>query len=356
MPEPTDAVIDQPSAPAAPSSAPAAPAAEDARSPLTSLTADERQAWDRDGKLPDRVAEWKKPAAQPSAPATGDDAPAVDATGQPILDNGKPISKRDQRINDLVRRGVESARALDRQEIDALQRKLAEVEDRTAPPAAEPTNQPPAEDTEPTIEDFPIDQFLDKSDPYGAQLAAYARALNKFDRQQEQKVQATETAQRTAQQRAVDGLVKTFESYQARETAFKATAPDFDSKTLQIRQQLNPTSPLAQALLDSPVGPQLVLHLAEHPDDFERIGRLGMVNLPAALREIGRLEARYDPPASAASAPPASPPISDAPAMGTVLGSRPAPAADEGKAAIARGDFRTFDEIETQKELARRRR
>lgn len=316
----------------------------DSSSALASLSQDERRAYESTGVFP----EAKVPGAAPA----GEDAPAIDAKGQPVPGpDGKPLSKRQQAANDKIREAVEKGIATERARAEAAERRLAEFEakGKTGEPA-KPAEKPAAaaEDKEPTLDDF-----LDQPDPY----LALSRALVKYDLAQAKKADAAEREQATRADQAQQGIQKLFTTYQERETAFKATVPDFDAKTEAVRHQLDVRSPLVGALLDSPVAPQLILHLADNPADFERIGRLGTVNLPAALRELGKLEAKYE--AAAAPAPadtPAPKVVTSAPKPATTLGSRAADPADEVQGAVARKDFRAYEAEANRREMASTRR
>lgn len=343
-----DTTIEQPSAPAAP----APPSAPPARpSPLSSLDADERQAWSKDGKLPDRLSPFKAQAAETPA-ATSEDAPAVDAQNKPILGaDGKPLSRRAADAERRTREAVDRATAGAVARAEAAERRAAEAEARLKPaepakpePAA-PAAQPAA-DREPQLEDF-----LDQPDPYLALSKAVGRWEARQVLQAERAERAAE-AQQTATQRQVAEQVQT---YQERENAFKAAVPDFDARTLAFRQILNPIDPIGRTILGSDLAPQLILHLAERPDVVRRIGALAQQgDMTAALRVLFN-EERSLSAASAPAAPAAPQPktVSDAPAIGTTLGTQPAAAADASRSALARKDFRAFDEVETAKELER---
>lgn len=280
------------------------------------------------------------------APA-GEDAPAVDATGKPVTDaQGKPLSKRQQDANNRIRDAVDRGIATERARAEAAERRAAEAEARLKPAEQpKPAEQvaKPAEDREPTIDDF-----LNEPDPH----TAWMRALNRWDREQERKADDAkrETSDRTA--RAQQGVEQLVTTHAERETAFKATIPDYDARTLAIRQALDVRMPITQALLRSPKSAELLLHLAEHHDDYQRIGALAVTDHEAALRELWTLEATFAA-APAAPAVPAAPRSTKAPPPGTFLGSQPAPAADAGKAAVARGDFSAFAAEEDAKDLAR---
>jgi hypothetical protein len=67
---------------------------------------------------------------------------------------------------------------------------------------------------------------------------------------------------------------------------------------------------LLEAVLDSEVGPQIAYHFATNPDEVTRIDALP---LRSQLRELGKLEARFESTAAAAAAPNQKPVVSKAP-------------------------------------------
>lgn len=360
MADPTNAAPPAPAQPAADTSV-STTNPNNGSDVLSSLSREDYATWQKDGTLPTSVkpaAKKDEPAAAPAAAAGDDEAPAVDARGQQIRDaSGKFVSKRQQKINETIARGVETGIASERAARERVERELQELRARHQPaqPAAQPAQSAqPAEDKEPQLDDF-----LAEPDPY----LAYGRAIAKWELRQELKARDARDAEARGASEAERAVLHAFNGYQERENTFKTDKPDFDAKTLAVRQQLNPMlSPLAAAVLDSPVGPALILHLAEHPEDFERIGRLGLDprTLPVALREIGRLEAKYDSPAAPASvaaspAPPAKH-VSSAPPPPPALGTRPAEPADAKAAALARNDFTSYAAEADKADLAAMRR
>lgn len=341
---PPPAAVSQPSAPApAPESSP--------QRPIESLSAAERQEWRKTGKVP---------AAAP--PPENLDAPATDTQGKPVVDaQGKTISKRQARINEQIAKSVGDAVSAANAEIarlkDELTRRTAPAESVTPP--TQPT-QPTAPkgytglEAEPELKDFKLEAFQADEDPYAARLAAFTRAHHRWT-----------VANAAVVTQARQSAEKVFTTYVDREKAYKASRPDFDTKTLAVRQQLNMTSPLSRAVVTSDVGPQLIEHFADHPDDFARIGQLGMTDLPAALLALGRLAAKYDgsvaspsPTVPAASAPAEQVPPkteSSAPPPNPTLGTRSAESTtDPATAAFVRGDFAAGRRLRNQ-QLAQER-
>ena len=105
--------------------------------------------------------------------------------------------------------------------------------------------------------------------------------------------------------------------------------------------------------MDSPGGPALAWHLVTHPEDLDRIARLGPIQ---QIRALGKLEAQYDTDSAttstSASAGPAAKTVTTAPAPPTHLAARTADTGDRARAALDRGDFSAFEAEENRKALA----
>jgi hypothetical protein len=94
---------------------------------------------------------------------------------------------------------------------------------------------------------------------------------------------------------------------------------------------------IAEEILGSEVGPQLLLHFSENPADLDRLSKLGPRDL---LREFARIEDRVLAARTAASTAP--PPKSTAPPPPARLDGKQTTPADPLKSAVAKGDFGAF--------------
>jgi len=95
--------------------------------------------------------------------------------------------------------------------------------------------------------------------------------------------------------------------------------PDYIEKinaaTVLVSEQVR------DAIIESDVGPRILYHLAENPQDAERIGKL---NVRGAIKEIGKLEAKYTK--VEVKAEPKAEPKTEAKPAGTVeISKAPAP-------------------------------
>lgn len=313
----------------------------DASGALDAMSPKQRDTWRETGQLPDSISVGPE-AEKPVAAKVDDDAPAMDAKGQPITENGKPLSKRQQKINDYERRIAEQDQRI--KALEARQTAPPKVEEKPAAEAAKPASDEtePAwkrENRAPVIEDY-----LDQPDPY---LAVQDARWDWKEHVKEMKAQTSERIQSAAAE-----VRQSFTSYVERETAFKADHPDFDAKTLHIRQQLVMTAPLSRAVVTSDVAPALILHFAEHPEDFQRIGALGMSDMAGALRAIGRLEATYTTGEAPAAAEAQPKHVTSAPKPVTQLGTRSADAVDPVEGAIRRKDAGAYIRERNARDLA----
>lgn len=323
---------------------PAAPA--DPSSTLAALSSDDRATWRQTGKLPestpaevpsgdeDEAGDDEAPAGAPASATPPASAAATEpAKAKPVAQ----ISNRQKHLNELTRRAAQAE--IERDEARAALARLGQTGQR------EPA-QPPAKAVDPNDPEPAFDQFLDQPDPY----LALVRATAAWDRRQEARAEATQRQQQTAAHAAQTQMA----SFIERSQAHHAAHPEFLEKTAALRQAIHPQSFIGQTVLESAVGPQLLDYLADHPTEFDRIAR----QLPPdqALRALGKIEASLEPPSSAPAAAVLSPKtVTSAPPPPTTLGTRPADPADAEAGAVARGDFRAFQQAANRRDEARAR-
>lgn len=207
-------------------------------------------------------------AAQPETETTSEGAavrqssPEVsDQTGESETDPQKKPKRRRHsarsRINELTRKNYE------------LERQLA----ATRQPRPEDAKAPEAK--EPVLDDF------ETYDQYVAARAEWAA-----DKQLEKRENARrdqEQRERFAQQRS-----KELGDWSERVKAAKEKYPDWDERTEALEGiRLHPA--LERVLVTSEVGPDVLYHLAAHPEVLEDF----RVPLNVAIARLGRLEARF---------------------------------------------------------------
>jgi len=112
----------------------------------------------------------------------------------------------------------------------------------------------------------------------------------------EHDVEARERIERASAQRAQEAIVA---AHTSRIDAFRSEHDDFDAVIEQGRD-LPMTRPMQDSVLNSDMGPAVMYHLCRFPEECDRISAMAPM---AAIREMGKLEARIE----AAQTGPASP-------------------------------------------------
>lgn len=109
---------------------------------------------------------------------------------------------------------------------------------------------------------------------------------------------------REQQTQAQQGTEKVAKDWGERETAFQAATKDYEAVVGPfVDDELQSFSkPARMAIVESEVGPALLYHLAQNPDEADRIAKLSPVRQAA---ELGKLEAKVSMPAKrTTNAPP----------------------------------------------------
>lgn len=137
---------------------------------------------------------------------------------------------------------------------------------------------------------------------------SYLRAVSRFEAEQvaDKRSKADREARQTQEQqgRQSQGMAEVAKGWTKREAEFQATAKDYlDVVTPFVEDDLGQFSqPARAAIVESEVGPQVLYHLAQNPDEAERIAALSPVRQVA---ELGKLETKLSKPAPAVSKAPA---------------------------------------------------
>jgi hypothetical protein len=214
---------------------------------------------DRDDTAAEVVEDDSEPdqAPEQSEPKSEDEAKA-----------GKQNPKLEKRFSEITKQR-EAARAeaqREREAREALETRLAELERRNQPQKVESLDEEPRPE-----------QFNDAFE-YARALAEYSaeQALKNRDRAElEKKYQAEQE--------------KLIEVWNDRLEATKKELPDYadmiESSDVMVSDQVR------DALLESEAGPRILYHLAENPDYAEKLSKMTVIS---ALREIGKLEAKFE--------------------------------------------------------------
>jgi hypothetical protein len=182
----------------------------------------------------------------------------------------KQNPKLEKRFSEITKQREEARKEAqnERQARVELEQRLAALEQQRQPQQQQAFNV----DQEPQPSQF-ADAF-----EYAKALAEYSteKALAERDRQ-------------VAQAREQEAQQKIIQSWAQKVQDAKAELPDFDDLVASSDVVVN--NAVRDAILESDVGPKILYHLAENNDLAKRIASLSP---NAALREIGRLEAKFE--------------------------------------------------------------
>ena len=179
----------------------------------------------------------------------------------------KANPKLERRFSEITKQREEARKEAqqERSAREALEARLAVLERQPAPQA-------PKVDEEPQPSQF-NDAF------------EYAKALAEYTADQ----RIGEMRRQDAEAKQAQERQKVIETWASKVQAAKASMPDFDDIVASSDVVVN--DDIRDAILESDVGPQILYHLAENDDVAKRIAGLSPKQ---ALREIGKLEARFE--------------------------------------------------------------
>ena len=180
----------------------------------------------------------------------------------------KQNPKLEKRFSEITKQREEARKEAqnERQARVELEQRLAALEQQRQPQQAFNVDQEP----QPS-------QFSDAFE--------YAKALAEFSTEKA----LAERDRQVAQQREQEAQQKIIQSWAQKVQEAKADLPDFDDLVASSDVVVN--NAVRDAILESDVGPKILYHLAENNDLAKKIASLSP---NAALREIGKLEARFE--------------------------------------------------------------
>ena len=200
-------------------------------------------------------------------------------------DTAKPQEERKQnpklekRFSEITKQREEARQEAqrEREARQALEARLQALEKQSAPqPQAQVAEQEPQPH-----------QFTDAFE--------YAKALTDYRVEQrlaQEKAEQAEIAAKAERQKVADQWAKKVE-------AAKSEMPDFDEMVQSASDVIVPDH-IRDAMLESDVGPKLLYHFAENPELARSIAAMPPIK---ALREIGKLEAKFEAPKQAEKPP-----------------------------------------------------
>lgn len=217
-------------------------------------------------EAPTEAAEQAEPVVENGVQSESDEA-EKEATA---TEERKPNPKLERRFSEITKQR-EAARDEARREREAresLEARLKELEAKVTPTQATAVDA----NAEPQPSQFE-DAF-----EYAKALAEYSaeKALRDRDEQEVRRKQAEEQA-------------KVQESWVKRLNEAKAELPDFED--MVASSDVAVSDAIRDAIFESDVGPKILYHLAENPDEAKKLAEMSQAK---ALREIGKLEARLE--------------------------------------------------------------
>ena len=210
--------------------------------------------------------------AEPNAEAdqSGQDGEGNEATETEEQREKKPNPKLERRFSEITKQR-EAAREEARREREAresLEARLKELEAKVSPPA-----QAQADDLG---EEPKPEQFSDMYE-YAKALAEYTADKKLMERDK----------QEMARKAAAEQEVK-FKAWADRVNAAKTELPDFDDMVQS--SDVRVSDPVRDAIIESEHGPRILYYLAENSEFAKKLGEMSVVS---AVREIGKIEARF---------------------------------------------------------------
>lgn len=343
--------------------APAPPAPPASGDVLGSMTPDARASWRLTGEVPISSVESETPDhestddTQASSPATPvDRAAQTGASRTPASEPGTPkknnASTRKAEVaadvaeleNLLKRRAELRQQMLDSDTVTPSTPKPVSDPATTTPTLAEALSQPDV--TQPMLSETKFwEQFPD------ATVGDYAGYIAEYKLQSRDHIRSQEQARADRIRPYTEQLQKKL-----------AEQPDFWQKVDPRVLNLNPVdnlppgvkptlaNVLAQEIITSPRAMALIEHLSANADTLLP-KLLALPHAAAVIREVGRLESRFENSPSVPTAAPAASPVSLAPDPIPTLGQKAKQPADELTDAIRNGDFARYRELQNRKEM-----
>ena len=179
----------------------------------------------------------------------------------------KANPKLERRFSEITKQREEARKEAqqERQAREALEARLAALERQPAPQAQ-------------TVDQEPQPSQFNDAFEYAKALAEYT-ADKRIGEMRKQDAEAKEAQER---QKVIDQWANKVQQA-------KASLPDFDEIVASSDVVVN--DDIRDAILESDVGPQILYHLAENDEVAKKIAGL---SAKQALREIGKLEARFE--------------------------------------------------------------
>lgn len=186
-----------------------------------------------------------------------------------VTDERKPNPKLEKRFSELTKQ-----RELARQEAERERQRAADLEKRIAD--LEKTSGKAQSFEE--VDAEPQPHQFDDAFEYAKALSEWS-VENALKQQEKQKAEAKLAEERQAQ----------LQAWAKRIEEAKAELPDYEEMIESA--EVSVSDQVRDAIIESDVGPRILYHLAENPEFAEQLATFSTAK---ALREIGKLEARFE--------------------------------------------------------------
>jgi len=206
--------------------------------------------------------------AEPAEEANDQSEQPTEETETKATEEKKQNPKLEKRFSELTKQREEARKeaAKERDAREALEKRISELEGRAEP-------KPVEENVKPSPSQF-NDAF-----EYAEALAEWS-AENALLNRDKAEAERKEQEQRQS-------VIK---SWNERLETVKADLPDYD-EMIASASDITVNDAIRDAMLESEQGPRILYHLAENPELAEKLNTLSTVS---ALREIGKLEAKFE--------------------------------------------------------------
>lgn len=325
-----DLLTDTPTPPAESSPAPVS-----GQSVLDALNPADRLTYEQTGEIP-----APKDAPADSSPAAPDaQAGSTEPKAPPASEPGTPKTK-----------GADARKAELHAEIQTLLQQRAQLREEIArqsqrPPDANTASSPAPASDAPRLKDFTARIGVPNGfEDYEDANQAFLDARDEYRVREHHRVQAqaqyhgqVEDARRTFADRRTKAIEADPQWSEKVAPAILNLRPHFEEPEGTPRR---PDHDIAEGIVLSEVGPQVMVYLTEHP---EIVGRLLQSPSYAIYRELGRIEAALTPSVPPPADKPVPKPLSSAPPPPVVLGTKPSVLEEDWKTAVTRGDFSAYE-------------
>ena len=242
------------------------------------------------GSEPDKPKETQEPTKEEKKGKFEPKEPEVPEGVQ------KRLNKMTWEKHEAERKAQQAAR-----EADELRKKLAEKDQASGKPAeVKPAaNFTEAEPVEPKEEAFDVyGDYLKAYTKYTDAHALWITRKDRFEYQAQEKAEQQRVQAEKTQREAAERQQAASKTWNERVVKLAEKEPDMHEAIDEVGQFLTKTGN-AELIMESELGPEIVLYMYRHPDDTLKIAETG--NAGQIARFIGRIEAQL----TAASSTPA---------------------------------------------------